>query len=199
MRFVKAVSSYFFCYCIEHLNQAGQITLFNEIHLPGQVYSLGQPPNIQRCPKSCSGEMIFSLIRQQFFFDYLPKHNTVRLLCSYNGIARLSLPLMLAWRQTLPKVLHRWNYIVLTFAAVSFDHHLKHAIYTSLFQPLSSHQRPQQPAPSKNALKRKSDNEVGTICETTNVCWLSCDVFHQNICIVINQIAQMRFYFDSDI
>ena len=103
----KALSSYFFCYCIEHFNQAGQITLFNEIHLPGQVYSLGQPPNIQRCPKSCSGEMIFSLIRQQFFFDNLPKHNTVRLLCSYNGIARLSLPLMLAWRQTLLKVLHR--------------------------------------------------------------------------------------------
>ena len=109
------------------------------------------------------------------FFDNLPKHNTVRLLCSYNGIARLSLPLMLAWRQTLPKVLHRWNYIVLTFAAVSFDHHLKHAIYTSLFQPLSSNQRPQQSAPSMNARKRKSDNEVGTICGTQTM--FSCDIF----------------------
>ena len=38
--------------------------------------------------------------------------NLVRSLCFYDGIARLSLPRMLAWRQTLPKVLHRWNYIV---------------------------------------------------------------------------------------
>ena len=37
--------------------------------------------------------------------------NLVRSLCFYDGIARLSLPRMLAWRQTLPKVLHRWNYI----------------------------------------------------------------------------------------
>ena len=64
----KAFPSYFFfCYCIDHFNQAGQITLFIEIELPGQVCSLGQPTDIQPCPKSCSGEMIFSLPRQQFY------------------------------------------------------------------------------------------------------------------------------------
>ena len=51
----------------------------------------------------------------------------------------------------------------LFYAAVSFDQLKTCHLNFFLFQPLSSNQ---QPAPSKNAVKKKSDNEVGTICET---------------------------------
>ena len=49
----------------------------------------------------------------------------------------------------------------LIFAAVSFDQLKTCHSNFFLFQPLSSNQQP-----SKNAVKRKSDDEVGTVCET---------------------------------
>ena len=77
----------------------------------------------------------------------------------------------------------------LIFAAVSFDQLKTCHSNFFLFQPLSSNQ---QPAPSKIAVKRKSDNEVGTICET-------CDLFHINVYNLLMLVKHNFFWLSCEI
>ena len=93
----KAFSSSFFCYCIAHFNQSGQITLFIKIHLSGQVCSLEQPPEIQRCAESCSGEWFF-FAQAAVPFDNLPKYNTVFYYSHYPPTSS-QLAQTLPWRE----------------------------------------------------------------------------------------------------
>ena len=165
---------YSFCYCIEHFPQSELNTFVIKIHLSGQVCSLKQPTGIKLCPMSCSGEIVFSMPRQQFYMIIDILFESITLFSIPANVLKPAASSIKPCLGHLPAVKpcpqsctgemlfsnlcssFIWSYLCSSFiwSLLETCH-----LYFLLFQPLSSNQ---QPAPSKNALKRKSDNEVGT-------------------------------------
>ena len=120
-----------------------------------------------------------ALIFNQNCLQHLQVFTKLQIAFFYGRNFRIhQLPQMTTCHQTLlPKVLRRWNEIFSSLQQFHLIITWNLLINFFLFQPMSSNQQPRQPAPSKMALKRKNDNEVGTICGTQTMCVCSLVTF----------------------